>query len=91
MNGLTFINTMGNVLVAFENAPTLDVYYYIKINGEVSGTATYLSTFSGSVQVPTGGYDNDFMTLWTKVNEWVIITLFLNLFGNANPKIFSCN
>jgi hypothetical protein len=60
VNGLTFINTMGAVLVAFENAPTLDAYYYIKINGEVSGTATYLATFSGSVEVPTGGYDNDF-------------------------------
>jgi hypothetical protein len=81
INGITYLQTLGNILAEFQNNPDMTAYYYIKAYGNVDGSPANLNVFTGSVDVLTGEYTNDY---YVSVNENDLATCLAPVNGQNN-------
>ena len=64
--GVTLIESMVDIVAQWQAQanfnPISDVfaYYYVKLFGQIGTTSTYLSTFTGTINIASGTYDLDY-------------------------------
>lgn len=61
IEGLTYVNSLGQVLQDFENEPNFHAWYYLKMYATVGGSPMHITSLTGTgIQVYTGTFYNDF-------------------------------